>query len=626
MIKVETKTKKLIRKSKNKMEREIATNSNKNPKAFYSYINSAKMTRSKIGPFNGQDGEKVTDPQKQAEILNEFFASVFTQSDGKQPRKEKATNTNGDLSSITITEEIVKKKISELKEFSAPGPDGIPAKLYIMLKDEIAAPLTILFQRSLDEGRIPDEWREANVTPIFKKGKKHNPGNYRPVCLTNIAGKIMEKVVKEAIVGHLEGNNLTSPTQHGFRQGRSCTTNMIEFFDQVTKWTDEGDSVDIAYFDFSKAFDKVCHQKMMIKVEAAGIVGKVKDWLKDWLSGRKQRVVIDGEASEWLCVLSSVIQGSVLGGTLFTIYIDDLDDQVKSLIRKFADDTKVARQVKTPEDHAEMQKDIDMMSKWAAEWQMQFNKEKCKIMHIGSKNLKIKYMMDGNEMSVTETEKDLGVTIDDSLKPANHCRKAAIKANGVLGQIFRSFHYRRKSTMLKLYKTFVRPHLEYAVTVWCPWLEKDIEELEKVQRRALKMMSDVRGKTYEERLKEVGLTTLKERRKRGDLIEAFKVMRGHSRVDKNEWFSIREEAETQRTRATTTITEDGEEMKTDIIYKEKARQEIRRNFFTLRVAREWNQLPEEVKLAKSVNSFKKKFDEWKKSETTQQTISNETTE
>jgi ribonuclease P/MRP protein subunit RPP40 len=538
------------------------------------------------------------------------FYQKFTKSDGKQPRKEKVNKEKDDLTNVIINEEIIMKKIGELKEFSAPGPDGVPAKVYIMLKEEIATPLAILFRRSLEEGRIPEDWREANVTPIFKKGKKHEPGNYRPVSLTNIACKVMERVIKDSMVEYLEGNNVTSKTQHGFRPGRSCVTNMIEFFDQVTKWTDDGESVDIAYFDFSKAFDKVCHERMIIKVEAAGITGKVKEWLKDWLRGRKQRVVIDGEFSDWREVLSSVIQGSVLGGTLFTIYIDDLDDKIKSLIRKFADDTKMAMRIKTKDDQKAMQDDIDQLHQWAEEWQMQFNKEKCKIMHVGNGNPMVKYEMDGKEMQVTESEKDLGVMVENTLKPTMQCQKAARKANAILGQISRSFHYRKKVTMTKLYKTFVRPHLEYAVTVWCPWLEKDIEELEKVQKRAVKMMSDVKGKTYEERLKELEMTTLSERRGRGDLIETYKVMRGHSRVDKNEWFKIMAGDTARGTRATTSITEEGEERRTDIIYKEKAKQETRKNFFTLRVARKWNQLPEEVKQAKTVNEFKNKYDEW----------------
>ena len=302
----------MIRNKKNAMERKIAKEAKENPKTFYAYINSAKRTRSKIGPLK-EDGEIVVEPAEQAEILNQFFSSVFTRCEEETPEKVCVAGDK-EITEIRIDRERVIKMIEGLKEQSAPGPDQIPNKLIKELKNEIAAPLTMLYRKCMEEAKIPDEWRQTHITPIFKKGRRADPGNYRPVNLTSSACKGLEILVKEDTDLFLESNNLIKNSQHGFRRGRSPQTNLIEFLDRVTKWSDEGRAFDVIYFDFQKAFDKVCHERLMVKLDSIGIRGKLKALAESWLSGRKQRVIVDGEESEWLEVVSSVLQGSVLGG------------------------------------------------------------------------------------------------------------------------------------------------------------------------------------------------------------------------------------------------------------------------------------------------------------------------
>ena len=216
--------------------------------------------------------------------------------------------------------------------------------------------MAILFRKSLDESRIPDEWRLSNVTPVFKKRSKAEPGNYRPVSLTSNICKLMEKVINDTLGVYIDQNVLNN-TQHGFRKGRSCQTNLIEFFDKVGGWLDESQNVDVLYLDFAKAFDKVDHERMMVKLAAAGVEGKLRAWLKDWLSKRYQRVVVEGEASGWLLVESGMPQGTVLAGPLFTVFVKDMDEVVKAFLRKFADDTKLARLILSPLDMESFQAD-----------------------------------------------------------------------------------------------------------------------------------------------------------------------------------------------------------------------------------------------------------------------------
>ena len=277
--------------------------------------------------------------------------------------------------------------------------------------------------------------------------------------------------------------------------------------------------------------------------------------------------------------------------------------------KKFADDTKVAKLIRDPGDAQEMQLTIDNLTKWAETWGMSFNAAKCKILHVGKSNPRTAYFMDGERLGVAEEEKDLGVWVTTSMKPSKQCTKVAQSANFALGQIQRAFHYRRKKNLIPLYKSFVRPRLEFAVAAWSPWLEGDVKILEKVQERLIRMVSDVRGGTYEEKLKDAGLTTLKERRRRGDLIEIFKTMRGINKVERSDWFEMVGN-EARSTRATTTIQDDGERRREWMIKVERANLETRRNFFTIRAAKEWNDLPDEIKESSTVNSFKSKYDRW----------------
>ena len=303
---------------------------------------------------------------------------------------------------------------------------------------------------------------------------------------------------------------------------------------------------------------------------------------------------------------------TLLGGPFFDVFIDNIDGVVVfCFIQKFADDTKMAKIIKSKEDAERFQEDINNLCKWAKDWAMEFNEEKCKIMHIGRNNPRYKYSMNGVELSVTEEERDLGVWTDSTLKPHLQCMKAASSANRVLGMILKSFHYRNKQSLMPLYKALVRPKLEFGVAAWNPWHEGDIECLETVQKRMIRSLSNVRGTNYEEKIKDAGLTTLKERRERGDLIEAFKTIRGINNVDRNEWFLIAElNAARPGTRSTINVEGGKSENRPSILIKERARTELKNNAFRFRVGRTWNDLPDTVREVKSTNSFKNAYDSW----------------
>jgi hypothetical protein len=453
---------------------------------------------------------------------------------------------------------------------------------------------------------VPTIWRRANVCPIYKKGVKSDPANYRPVSLTCVVGKVMESMVRDKIVEHLAENNLIRPSQQVFMSGRSTVTNMLVYMEALTRLLDEGHTVDVLYLDFAKAFDKVPHRRLLDKCRGLGVEGKLLEWIRVWLEGRKQRVVLNGEASAWTDVLSGVPQGSVLGPTLFLMFINDIDkavDVTSSIILKFADDTKVGRVVDTDEQREEMQVTINKLVEWSVDWQMLFNAGKCHLLHLGRGNARQVYTMEGRVLEPVEYEKDVGVVVHESLKPSMQCARAAGRANGILGQLARAVCYRSKETFLNLYKVYVRPHLEYAGVSWSPWLQQDKEVLERVQRRAISMVSNLRGRTYEERLVEAGLLSLTDRRERGDMIAAYKILSGKDKVDPEMIFSLGGGGTGPRTRQTAgthSIRKQTSQPKTD----------IRRHSFSQRVVSTWNSLPDSLKGVQTVLAFKVGFDKW----------------
>jgi len=273
------------------------------------------------------------------------------------------------------------------------------------------------------------------VSPLFKKGKRDKPENYRPVSLTSIVGKLFESIIKDNVVDHLDKHNLIKSSQHGFTKGRSCLTNLLTFVDSVTKSVDEGNPVDIVYLDFAKALDKVPHQRLFNKLKAHGITGPVLNWIKNWLNSRRQRVCIGKEGSQWRDVTSGVPQGSVLGPVLFLIYINDIDNKILSNIAKFADDTKLCKSVNNLEDVQALQKDLDSLHEWSVDWQMSFNVDKCVVMHVGRNNIGNSYMLGTQELKSSNKEKDFGIIMDSSLKFSEQCRVAVGNANRIFGLI-----------------------------------------------------------------------------------------------------------------------------------------------------------------------------------------------
>ncbi len=312
-------------------------------------------------------------------------------------------------------------------------------------------------------------WKKVNVCPIFRKGCRRKPNNYRPVSLTLTACKVMEKLMRDGMLNHMNVNNLFSVEQHGFMEGRSCLTNLLETLEFWIQALDEGYGIDTIYLDYSKAFNSVPFERLLKKVEGMGYRG---EWIREFLTDRKMRV--RGEFMEWNRVMSGVLQGSVLGPILFVLYVNDIPEGIRSLIKLFADDPKVLGKVRNEEDRDMVQRDMDYIEEWSGILQFGFNLEKSKCMHSGKQaNPWKNTMWNGRENLVLKEvheEKDLGVWCMSNLKCSKQCNEAAKKATLVLRNLKKSFEELEAQSFQIIYKTYITTHLQYAVQAWCPKL------------------------------------------------------------------------------------------------------------------------------------------------------------
>ena len=583
----------ITRKVQKELEKKVAKEAKSNPKRFWQFVNNKTKSRPTIPDLvlsdddvdeEGKlkkDAKFTTNDQGKANRFNEFFSSVFNsktdESDTRLPLK-----TEEKLMNIVITNDKVLKILKTLKPGKSPGPDGLHPKVLKEIGPEIAPALTTIFKTSMNMGVLPEDWLLANVSPIFKKGNKHVAGNYRPVSLTCIICKMFETLIRVEIMQFLKTNNLLSSKQFGFLSRRSTTLQLLTMLEKWTSILDRGGAIDVIYFDFMKAFDKVSHGKLLQKLRTYGIDGNLHDWIRAFLSNRKQRVTVNGTNSGWEPVTSGVPQGSVLGPLLFVIFINDMPEVVDddSTLIMFADDAKLSREIASIDDKEVEQDDINRLHEWARDNEMSHHPGKCHVLKIGEREMTLHdlfepYRLGDNILGVVDNERDLGVHVDQDLNFEHHLAVKVKKANQIIGVIRRSFLHLEEDTFIMLYKSMVRPHLEYANQVWAPRLLKHIEMLENVQRRATKLVPGLKNLEYEDRLRRLKLPTLAYRRLRGDLIEVYKVMTCKYDPEVCEGLIVRREDD----RST------GHPHK---IFKERANRDLRKNSFPHRVVDVWN--------------------------------------
>ena len=592
-------------------QNEIAKASKKNPKKFWNYVKSKTTTMSSIGDINcnldGHDKFIIHDDKKAAAFCD-HFTNIFTkETDEDKENIIKRMHTE-DMIQPNFDKETVLRKLEGLNINKSPGPDLIHPRILYELRYEILCPLQQIFKSSLRLGELPNDWRAADVTAIFKKGSKKDMSNYRPVSLTSIVCKIMESIIRDQLMDYLVQNKFLSNKQFGFIKGRSTIIQLLNILDNWTNSLEEGGQIDVVYTDFEKAFDKVPHKRLLQKLSSYNVPDEVLRWIKAFLSERKQRVKINGKYSRWNSVISGIPQGSVLGPLLFVIYINDLPEicDKNADVYLFADDAKVFKYIKCVEDQLALQNSISNLQAWANKWLLKLNIDKCKVLSYGrNSNLTFDYHLQiqnkvHNLEHLTEF-KDLGVLFDDKLTFSSHCHERINKAYSILGIIKRNFMYLSADAFVLLYKSMVRSRIEYANSVWLPYRLMMIKDLEKVQMRATKLIISIKKLPYKERLMHLKLPTLKYRRLRGDMIEIYKIVT--NRYDKDINLILNRDNDS-RTR--------GNKYK---LHSERSRYDLRKYSFTVRTVNIWNSLPNTVVDAITLDTFKNRLDKfWDKQE------------
>ena len=461
-------------------------------------------------------------------------------------------------------------------------------------------PLVFLFNLSMKTNQIPSQWKNALIIPIHKKGNRNVPSNYRPISLTSSFCRIFETIISHKIMQHLLANNLLTPLQFGFIPNKSSSSQLLTcFFDWLTAFANNL-TTDIVYTDIAKAFDSVSHPKLFATLQSYGLNCEVLNWIESFLSDRYQQVVIKDAFSSSLKIFSGVPQGSVLGPLLFLIFINDIHECTLPLgdegsISLFADDTKIYST-----NSQKLQSSLNSVCEFFSTHQLKLAPSKCVVLHVSkpsktSSNNQCFYLND-HQISSKPNFKDLGVYISEDLKWSHHISYIVRNASVSLYNILKCFKSNNIWTLLKLYKTYVRPKLEYATSVWSPYFKKDIAKIEGIQKRFTKsafLRSRIPYTSYNDRLFKINLKSLEYRRIEFDIIMMYKIINGLSDIDFNNYFEFKEHSYNLR----------GNSRK--IVSKFSFKSQPLLNCFFIRVIKYWNFLPENVAGAPNLFTFKR---------------------
>ena len=469
-------------------------------KKFWSYVKSSSNGH-RIPEIIHLDDVYRTDPAEQAELFNNYFYRQFSEQSTYNIQIQHNRHNRSD--DIDFNADRVKIILSGLNVNKAIGPDLIHGRVLKNCAGALSYPLSILFKLSYYTSTIPKEWKVAHVVPVHKKGAKANVENYRPISLTSLVMKTLERIIRDELM--FRCNEYINSRQHGFLPLKSCCTQMVGFCDSLSISLNKSIRTDVIYFDFAKAFDSVNHDLILIKLKTLfNIDGFLLGFLRAYLMDRTQSVVLGNCVSRSLPVLSGVPQGSIVGPSLFVLFINDISSGLSmgSHLCLYADDTKLWREIVDESDNITLQKDIDSLQDWALRNKMKFHPAKCKVLMVSHSKppllnilpfIQFFYSLGSNLIDYCDHEKDLGIIINGTLNFTHHADLLYSRANQKFGLLRRTCHFVQNTCRKRvLYLTLVRSIFEHCPIVWRPSATSTIEKLESIQKRAFKwILNDI---------------------------------------------------------------------------------------------------------------------------------------
>ena len=538
LVTIVSSIKKSVSDQKDAEEKKAIETIAENPSYFFSYSKRHSKQASTIGPLLDKQSNLQQNPKKMANLLQSQYSSVFS-TPGSDHHHETLPDSDDIpvIEEVTFTQEDIISAIKEINNHSSSAEDDIPAIILKKCAAQLSYPILLIWRDSLESGVVPKTFKKQIITPVFKKGSRAKPSNYRPISLTSHIIKIFERILRAHIVKHLEINKLLCANQHGFRPGRSCLTQLLKHIDRILNNFLNGQDTDCIYLDFSKAFDKVSHDILIAKLYQYGIRGKLLSWFKSYLSDRDQTVVVNGSHSYQAKVLSGVPQGTVLGPILFLVYINDLGTCINhSIISHFADDTRISKAITGVSDVNLLQEDLLQTITWSDHNKMVLHTDKFELLcHTLRKHNTLKALPftsqyfeyttpDNVIISPSDIVRDLGVNITPSINWTPHINLMVDKARQITAWILSVFKDRSEETIMSLYKALIRSRLEYLSPLWNPTKQEDIKNIEGVQRFITSKVQGLTDFPYHDRLKTLGLMSLQRRRERFIIITVWKII------------------------------------------------------------------------------------------------------
>ena len=581
-----------------------------NPKAFYKYAKKFRKSKSLIKLLTNDDGSIISDLSEIANTFQKQFTSVF--SDTSAPNKvvpELSEQVNSQFSDIDFSVDHVISAIDEINVNSSCGDRHIPAPVLKNCKHSLSIPIHLMWQDSMIEGIVPAFYKEQTIAPIHKKGSKSVAANYRPISITSHVVKIFERIIRKQLVHYLDENDLLCSNQHGFRAGKSCLSQLIAHIDNILDNGMQGLETDVIYLDFAKAFDKVDHEILIRKLSNFGINGPILHWLTSFLSDRFQTVHVGGYESFRAIVKSGVPQGTVLGPILFLLYINDLNECLThSLSSMFADDSRILHSISGMNDTKLLQEDLMNVTEWSNHNNMELNEDKFQFVSHKFKKTFLDNLPFSKEFTTYTTAKgkvldplssvkDLGVRISCDLSWSDHIGEIVDKARQTLAWSLSVFYDRSITTMMVLYKSFVRSKLEYCCPLWHTRVLGDIQLLESVQRTFTSRINGMERLNYWERLERLHLLSLQRRRERFLIFYVWKIIYNNNLNELGLQFRLSDR------RGLTVLIRPLENANSKV-------QTLYDNSFAFLGAKLWNMLPAQVSLISCFSSFKIKVDQF----------------